>query len=405
MNPTALPVAEFLPAVPGSAPAGPGGVPPELVDPRFATDPAADPRIAADFAALLQSAGQAVEALPTEEPADAQGEAAPESAPAAAAPGSALDGLLFLAAVQVPVPLVPGRSAAPTAPQSAGSAAEPAGTPLAPRGPAAVVAALEAAVPGPAALAAESTPADPSLPHPAIVAPPGGVSPRSFDAIARDALPAAATLSRSGLRADPKTEAAISPVLPPTTDAAKRAAPDTVVSESRLAVAPSAVEPAPSLAPTATAATPAPVAVAVAVKIDTPVHDPAWRLETAGRIASLVTRGIEHAELRITPPELGPVEMRIDVRGGEATLAIVAIQPATRDALEQALPLLRDMLAQQGLSLGQATVHDGRGEQPATGGREPAAAGAFRDEGSESAEASALAPRAGLVRRLIDVFA
>lgn len=401
MNPTALPVAELLPAVPGLAPAGPGSVPPELVDPRFATDPAADPRIAADFAALLQSAGQAVEALPTEELAESQGEAAPEGAPAVAAPGSALDGLLFLAAVLVPVPLVPGRSAAPTAPQSAGSAAEPAGTPLALQGPAAAVATLEAPVPGPAAFAAESTPADPSLPHPAIVAPPGGVSPRSFDAIARDALPVAATLSRSGLRADPQTEAAISPVLPSTTDAAKRAALDTVVPESRLSVAASAVEPAPSLAPTATAATPAPVAV----KIDTPVHDPAWRLETAGRIASLVTRGIEHAELRITPPELGPVEMRIDVRGGEATLAIVAIQPATRDALEQALPLLRDMLAQQGLSLGQATVHDGRGEQPATGGREPARAGAFRDQGSESADASALPPRAGLVRRLIDVFA
>ena len=70
---------------------------------------------------------------------------------------------------------------------------------------------------------------------------------------------------------------------------------------------------------------------------------------------------------RVTPPELGPVEVRIDLSNGEASFAIVATQPATRDALEQALPLLRDLLAAQGLTLGQASVHDGRPESQGNG--------------------------------------
>jgi flagellar hook-length control protein FliK len=139
--------------------------------------------------------------------------------------------------------------------------------------------------------------------------------------------------------------------------------------------------------------------------IETPVHDPSWRFEAATRIASLVTRGVEHAEVRVTPPDLGPVELRIDVRGGEATLAIVATQPATRDALEQALPMLRDMLAQQGLSLGQATVADGRGESTSNGEASPVRADASTSDAVPEDAGAARAAHRGIARGLIDVFA
>jgi flagellar hook-length control protein FliK len=162
-------------------------------------------------------------------------------------------------------------------------------------------------------------------------------------------------------------------------------------------------------APVAEAAPPAyaqhaatsPLAAAATITIDVPVHDAQWPEQVAERIVTLVARGTERAELRVSPPELGPVEVRIDVKGGEATVAIIAAQPATRDALESALPLLRDLLAQQGLALGEATVRDGRADadgrprddSPATPGN---AAVAAADEASTV--------RTG-VRRLIDVFA
>jgi flagellar hook-length control protein FliK len=152
--------------------------------------------------------------------------------------------------------------------------------------------------------------------------------------------------------------------------------------------------------PLPVASAPAPASVA----IDTPVHHPQFADEAAERIVSLVTRGVERAELKLSPAELGPVEVRIDLRGGEASLAIVATQPATRDALEQALPLLRELLAQQGLALGEASVRDGRADG------EPASRDAFsptgdaRNDSRDEASAMVAHMRAG-PRRLVDVFA
>lgn len=143
-------------------------------------------------------------------------------------------------------------------------------------------------------------------------------------------------------------------------------------------------------------------APSLALALDTPLQHPRWREEAAGSIASLVTRGIERAELRVSPAELGPVEVRIDVSGGEATLAIVAVQPATRDALEQALPLLRELLAGQGLTLGEASVRDGRADRDLSRGDASHTPGA-REAAPEAASSSTRV--IGGARRLVDVFA
>jgi flagellar hook-length control protein FliK len=138
------------------------------------------------------------------------------------------------------------------------------------------------------------------------------------------------------------------------------------------------------------------------VTIAAPLQQPQrFHEEAAASLATLVTRGVERAELRVTPPDLGPVEVRIDVSNGEATLAIVATQPATRDALEQALPLLRDLLAAQGLTLGESSVRDERadtGSRPGDGSSTP------RDH--EASDATAVSVGVGYrPQRLVDVFA
>jgi flagellar hook-length control protein FliK len=70
----------------------------------------------------------------------------------------------------------------------------------------------------------------------------------------------------------------------------------------------------------------------------------------------LVTQGIEHAEIAVTPPELGPIEATIRIENGEATLQIVAASAETRSALEQSLPRLAERLAESGITLAGATV-------------------------------------------------
>jgi len=76
--------------------------------------------------------------------------------------------------------------------------------------------------------------------------------------------------------------------------------------------------------------------------------------------------------LHVNPPELGPVEIRIAVDGdlrSAATVQFVASQSATRDALEAGLPRLREMLAESGITLSEASV----GGQPGQPGEDASA--------------------------------
>jgi flagellar hook-length control protein FliK len=72
--------------------------------------------------------------------------------------------------------------------------------------------------------------------------------------------------------------------------------------------------------------------------------------------ALAVVRQGGEATLRISPDGLGPVEIRLKLDGDRVELGFTATQQDTRQALQDALPKLREMLAQQGLQLGQADV-------------------------------------------------
>lgn len=103
-------------------------------------------------------------------------------------------------------------------------------------------------------------------------------------------------------------------------------------------------------APAAGAA--APVQVALPATLGTP----AWREEFASGVTVLATHRITSAELRVQPAELGPVQVSIRMDGGEASISCAAQHAATRDALDAALPRLREMLEASGISVGNASV-------------------------------------------------
>ena len=63
------------------------------------------------------------------------------------------------------------------------------------------------------------------------------------------------------------------------------------------------------------------------------------------------------AELRLDPEDLGAMQVKISMNGDAATVSMVVQSSQARDALEQATPRLREMLAEQGLSLGESSVN------------------------------------------------
>ena len=62
------------------------------------------------------------------------------------------------------------------------------------------------------------------------------------------------------------------------------------------------------------------------------------------------------AEIRLDPPELGSMQVRVNVSGDAASVSFVVQSQQAKDALAEAMPRLRDMLSEQGIELGDAQV-------------------------------------------------
>lgn len=115
--------------------------------------------------------------------------------------------------------------------------------------------------------------------------------------------------------------------------------------------------------------------------LEAALQQPEWGEELSERVTWLVKDKIQIAELRLNPAQLGPLEARINVHNDEASIAFHAPQAAVREALEAALPRLREALAEQGLTLVNVDVSQhGFSEQQ----RPPAQPGSLRTASGEA---------------------
>lgn len=94
------------------------------------------------------------------------------------------------------------------------------------------------------------------------------------------------------------------------------------------------------------------------VVLNTPVTSDKWGDEFNQKITWLATQHEQTAELHLNPPNLGPLDVVINISGDQATAFFTSPHAAVRDAVEQAMPKLRDMLADNGIMLGNAMVSD-----------------------------------------------
>jgi flagellar hook-length control protein FliK len=94
------------------------------------------------------------------------------------------------------------------------------------------------------------------------------------------------------------------------------------------------------------------------LSVDTPVRSPAFATELGEKVVWLAGRQGQVAELSLNPPQMGAVEVRLSLSGGEAGAQFFSASPAVREAIEAALPKLRELMAQAGINLGEAQVRD-----------------------------------------------
>lgn len=134
-------------------------------------------------------------------------------------------------------------------------------------------------------------------------------------------------------------------------------------------------------------------------------HTSGWSEALGERVLWLIGNRISAAQLNLNPPELGPLEVRIVLDGDKAHVHFASAHAQVRDALESALPRLRELLGEAGIQLLDAGVRDAWSGTPRSTRAD--AEWAFGAEGDELAVAAADHSRraaARIAEGLLDLY-
>jgi flagellar hook-length control protein FliK len=126
------------------------------------------------------------------------------------------------------------------------------------------------------------------------------------------------------------------------------------------------------MSPTAQASSPATSALPT-LSVNTPLAQGNWDQALGERIQWMVNGKMQGAQIKLNPAQLGPMEVRIQVQNDQASIQFSSAHSMVREALEAALPRLRDMFDASGIELVDVDVS---GQSFADGQRAPGEDGA-----------------------------
>jgi flagellar hook-length control protein FliK len=81
-----------------------------------------------------------------------------------------------------------------------------------------------------------------------------------------------------------------------------------------------------------------------------------WDQAVGQKVVWMVAGGKQTAELTLNPPDLGPMKIVLSVHNDQASAQFTAAQPEVREALESAMPKLRQMMSDAGVQLAGFSV-------------------------------------------------
>ena len=90
--------------------------------------------------------------------------------------------------------------------------------------------------------------------------------------------------------------------------------------------------------------------------ITTPIQDNRWAQDFSERIVWVAKNDQQVAQINISPAQLGPVQITLNLNGDQASIAFASPHAEVRKAIEDAMPNLREMLSTAGINLGQSNV-------------------------------------------------
>ncbi|MEZ8380755.1 flagellar hook-length control protein FliK [Vibrio splendidus] len=78
--------------------------------------------------------------------------------------------------------------------------------------------------------------------------------------------------------------------------------------------------------------------------------------QVAEKVQMMMSKNLKNLDIRLDPPELGQMKIRMTMNNDVANVHFTVSNQQARDVIEQTLPRLREMLAQQGLQLADSSV-------------------------------------------------
>lgn len=153
-----------------------------------------------------------------------------------------------------------------------------------------------------------------------------------------------------------------------------------------------------------------PPATHAGLHVATSPGQPGWPDEMGQKLTWMTSNNRQQAELILNPPQLGRIEVTLTLDGPQASASFTSPHAAVREALENSMARLREVLADAGVTLGQTHVGSGpRHESSAmNSGNDRPALGRTENERQGMAlldlTESAL-PRSARGRGMIDIFA
>ncbi|CCQ09724.1 Flagellar hook-length control protein FliK [Pseudoalteromonas luteoviolacea B = ATCC 29581] len=116
--------------------------------------------------------------------------------------------------------------------------------------------------------------------------------------------------------------------------------------------------------------------------------------ELQNRVSMMLNLNNKEAEIRLDPPELGSMQIRIRSDAEQAQVNFVVQNQQAKELLEQSLPKLREMLAEQGINLGESSIeqgfagNDGKAAHDERQGQEQSKMGTDEQQNTQNARTS-----------------
>ncbi|MEZ9681035.1 flagellar hook-length control protein FliK [Vibrio splendidus] len=110
--------------------------------------------------------------------------------------------------------------------------------------------------------------------------------------------------------------------------------------------------------------------------------------QVAEKVQMMMSKNLKNLDIRLDPPELGQMKIRMTMNNDVANVHFTVSNQQAREVIEQTLPRLREMLAQQGLQLADSSVqqqNSGQGQDRYNNGEQQSGANRTNDgQGDEN---------------------